>query len=65
MTLLLQKPNKDATNHFFTKKCADIYKKETKLKINDDLKSLNSWLKEDIESRQEKLAKVAIEVWKL
>jgi hypothetical protein len=65
LTLLSQKPNKDATNHFFTKKRDQIYKKETKLKINDSLKSLKSWNKEDIDKRQEDLAKLASLIWKI
>jgi len=65
LTLLLQKPNKDATNHFYTKKRDDIYKKETKLKINEDLKTMKSWTQFNIDSRQEKLAKIAVNIWKI
>jgi len=65
MTLLLQKPNKDAQSHYFLKKRDEIYIKETKLKINDDLKEISSWNINDIIHRQKKLAEIAADVWKL
>ncbi len=65
MTLLLQKPNKDATNNFFHKKVREIYLKETNLKINEDLQILNSWNRDDIQIRQEKLARIAAKVWNI
>lgn len=65
LTLLLGKVNKEAQNSFFTKKRDLFYKKMTKLKINESLKEIKSWTKEDIENRQKRLAEIAVRIWKI
>lgn len=64
MTLLLGKVNKEAQNHFFEKKRDEFYQ-QTKLKINEKLKKIKDWGKEEIESRQNELADIAVKVWKI
>jgi uncharacterized protein with ParB-like and HNH nuclease domain len=63
MTLLLERPNKEAQSHFFTRKREQIYRKQTKLRINEDLKQYDGWTAEEIRERQERLAGVALKVW--
>lgn len=65
LTLLLQKPNKKAQNKSPIFKSKQIYNKETKLKINEDLKNIRRWTPKEIEKRQEKLADYAAKIWKL
>jgi len=65
MTLLLSKPNKKAQNKSPIIKSQEIYKKETKLKINKDLKNIIKWSPETIEKRQKRLANYAVKIWKL
>lgn len=65
MTLLLSKPNKKAQNRSPIIKSREIYKKETKLKINKDLKNIIKWSQEAIEKRQKRLANYAVKIWKL
>jgi len=65
LTLLLGKVNREAQNAFFIKKRDLFYKKMTKLKINEPLKEIDSWTKEDIEKRQEELAEIAVKIWKI
>jgi uncharacterized protein with ParB-like and HNH nuclease domain len=65
LTLLIGKVNKKAQNAFFTKKRDYFYKKMTKLKINESLKDIHSWTKEDIEKRQEGFAELAVKIWSI
>ncbi len=65
MTLLTTKANKRAQNKSPLIKSREIYNNETKLKINEDLKDLEKWGKEEIEQRQERFAKLAVEIWNL
>lgn len=65
MTLLLGKVNRKAQNNFFTKKRDDFYKEMTNLKINEPLKSIESWTKDDIEKRQIWLAEYATKIWRI
>jgi len=65
MTLLLGKVNKKAQNRPPTIKSKEIYSKETKLKINADLKNITMWGNREIEKRQQKFVKIAQKIWKL
>jgi hypothetical protein len=65
LTLLLGKVNKKAQNDFFSKKRDNFYTLMTKLKINESLKEIQSWTKEDIEKRQKRLAEIAVVIWKI
>ena len=65
MTLLLEKPNKKAQSTFFINKRDNIYRKETRLEINSDLKNITSWTDQDILNRQEEFAKLASSIWTL
>jgi len=64
LTLLIGKVNKEAQNAFFTKK-VHLYKKNTKLIINEPLKEIKSWTKQDIENRQKWLADKAVQIWRI
>ena len=64
LTLLHGKINSKIKNKFFTKK-RENYEKSSRLRINEKLSSLDSWNKNDIESRQEQLSKYSLEIWKL
>jgi uncharacterized protein with ParB-like and HNH nuclease domain len=64
MTLLTEKMNKAARNKYFTKKRDEHYK-TSGLKLNQDLKSLDEWDDNKINSRQEQLFKEAVKIWKL
>ncbi|VVB83029.1 Uncharacterised protein [uncultured archaeon] len=65
MTLLMGRVNKKAQNNFFIKKRDEFYSKMTKLKINEPLKSMVSWNKEDIKNRQKILAELAVKIWQV
>ena len=65
LTLLLGKVNKKALNSFFTIKRDEFYKKMTRLKINEDLKSIKNWTDVEINERQNRLAEQAVKVWKI
>jgi uncharacterized protein with ParB-like and HNH nuclease domain len=65
MTLLLEKQNREAQSQFFTKKRDKIYRNQTKLKINEELKDVKSWTSKDIEERQKRFAKFAIRIWSI
>ena len=63
MTLLLGKFNREASNMIFSKK-NHLYN-NSKLRINENLKNLQSWTKDDIMERQKYLAEYCLKVWKL
>lgn len=65
MTLLLGKINKKAQNKAPLVKSKEIYSKDTKLKINEDLKRIIKWDEKEIEKRQEIFADCALKVWKI
>lgn len=65
LTLLLGKVNKKAQNHFFDKKRDLIYSKMTELKINEWLANIDSWTTVDVQTRQDWLAKKAVNIWKI
>ena len=60
LTLLLEKPNNEASSKFFTYKRDKTYKQQTKLNINKDLSKTSEWRPIEIEERQIKLAKKAV-----
>lgn len=64
MTLLLEKSNRKARNIFFTEKRDRIYSKHTKLALNKDLATIQSWTGEDISRRQMWLAEQAVKIWR-
>jgi uncharacterized protein with ParB-like and HNH nuclease domain len=63
MTILCKEYNRKIANKFFTKK-KEMYMKST-LPINDDLKEYEEFGQNEIIKRQEKMAKIAKEIWKL
>lgn len=65
MTLLLGSVNRKAQNKSPIEKSKEIYSKQTKLKINKDLKNIKKWTIEEIDKRQKKFAKYALRIWKL
>lgn len=65
LTLLLGRVNKAAQNKFITEKVKDYYKTSSKLKVNQDLMIQKSWTETDIQNRQNWLAKLCLEIWKL
>ena len=64
LTLLTQKINSDAADKSFLEK-QKIAFETSELLINSDLMRTSKWGEEEIESRQDSLAKIALEVWKL
>lgn len=64
LTLLLTKPNKVAADKSFTEKKI-IALNPSGLKINEFFRRLSKWGDQEIEQRQDELAKAALEVWKL
>jgi hypothetical protein len=64
LTLLRVKPNRDAADKSFADK-KKIALDDSKLKINEFFRPLSTWGDKEIEQRQDALAKMAIQVWKL
>jgi hypothetical protein len=65
LTLLADKSNTKAQSDFFIKKRDNIYRKESNLKINNQLLHYNDWKPEDIQDRQNWLADLAVKIWSL
>lgn len=63
LTLLRAKINRDAADKSFDDKKSAL--SESQLKINELFRSLSKWSDQEIEQRQDGLAKAALEVWKL
>jgi hypothetical protein len=63
-TLLLSKVNRDAADKSFADKKAIALDSST-LKINEYFRAVTKWDEQEIEKRQDTLAKAALEVWKL
>jgi hypothetical protein len=64
LTLLNAKINRGAADKSFADK-KSLALGSSNLKINDFFKSISSWGDQQIEQRQDGLAKTALEVWKL
>ena len=64
LTLLTQKINSDAADKSFPDK-QQIAFKSSDLVLNSELMKPSKWGETEIESRQDHLAKIALEVWKL
>jgi uncharacterized protein with ParB-like and HNH nuclease domain len=64
LTLLTQKINSDAADKSFPDK-QQIAFQSSDLLLNSELMKLSKWGEPEIESRQDALAKIALEVWKL
>jgi len=62
MTMLLEEYNKKMANKFFDKK-REMYKKSI-LPLNDSLKQYEKFEIDEVEERQEQMAKIAEELWK-
>jgi hypothetical protein len=63
LTLLGQEYNQKASNKSFEKK-KEMYSKSN-IQLNRDLVNYEEWTKENIDSRQKELAKLALEVWNI
>jgi hypothetical protein len=57
--------NRGIGSKSFTKKKEQLYSRESGITFTHSLASYSTWLKEDIEDRQRKLAEVAVKVWKI
>ena len=64
MTLLDEKKNGFSKNAFITKKCERAYN-HSLLKINEPLKNLTDWNKENIQKRTSDLLEAALDIWKI
>ncbi len=64
LTLLEKKPNIQASNSTFEEKKNFYTSDSTDIKMTQELVSYDNWGIEQIEQRSEKLAKMAIKVWK-
>jgi len=64
LTLLKAKVNRDAADESFENKQVNALNDST-LAINHYFKSMNRWADKEIEERQDHLAKIAEDVWKL
>lgn len=64
MTLLTGKSNKSAGNRDFKTKKKE-YGKESRIKLTQELADYDEFTKEDIQERQKRLAKLALEIWKV
>ena len=62
MTLLLGKVNSKLKNKIFSKKRTEL-EKSSRLKINKDLKKIESWTGKDILKRQKWLTNICMEIW--
>lgn len=62
LTLLGQKLNAGASNKPFNQKKTEYYS-QSSLKLNTHFKNLETWGPEEIDARQEALAKLAQEIW--
>jgi uncharacterized protein with ParB-like and HNH nuclease domain len=63
MTILAKEYNRKSANKFFANK-KKIYLKST-LPINDELKSYEEFGPKQIEERQQKMAEIALDIWKI
>jgi len=63
-TLLDVNMNTEAANSYFAEK-SDKYYKRSRLKINENLKTITQWNRKAIEDRQAELGKVAKTIWKI
>jgi len=64
LTLLTVKINNDVANKSFKKK-QEIAFKSSKLALNKYIIKTKKWCEKEIENRQENMAKIALEVWRL
>ena len=64
LTLLTAKINRDAANKSFSDK-KKMALTGSSLKINEFFRGVSTWGDQQIEQRQDGLAKTALEVWKL
>lgn len=64
LTLLTQKINSDAADKSFLDK-QQVAFKTSDLVLNSELMKISKWGEVEIESRQDHLAKIALEIWKL
>jgi len=64
LTAMDVKMNNEARNKFFTKKRDEHYK-DSKMPINEDLKSITDWGEKEIKSREKKYSEIAKEIWKI
>ncbi|MFH8110263.1 MAG: DUF262 domain-containing HNH endonuclease family protein [Candidatus Aenigmatarchaeota archaeon] len=64
LTLLERVKNTKASNKPPASKAKEVYK-YSELKINEDLKNITEWTEKEIQARQEKLAELAVNIWKI